>query len=182
LSPFTIGTILGTYGIINAIFQAKFLGRVMRHFGTRRLFRISILSICVVFGIYPIIKYAAQRAGGINRYVIVCIVIQLLFRSPLSMAYAAMHILIVQSVPEGGSLSTANGFGQMLASGIRAIAPTLTSSLFSISLQKNLADGNLVYYLLLAISLLGVRSSWLLQDPVNTRQKSRSQTANVSPS
>jgi hypothetical protein len=82
-----------------------------------------------------------------------------------------MQVLIVQSVPEGGSISTANSFVQMLASGVRTIAPTLASSLFSISLQRNLANGNLVYYLLFGTSLLSIRLSWLLCDPTKTKEK-----------
>jgi hypothetical protein len=89
-----------------------------------------------------------------------------------------MQILIVRSVPEAGLLGTANGLGQMLASGIRTIAPSLASSLFSISLQRDLANGNLVYYLLFGMSLVAVRMSWLLQDS-KTGMKRGSQTPGV---
>jgi len=85
--------------------------------------------------------------------------------SALTHLKGAIQVLIVESVPAGGLLGTANGFGQMLASGMRTIAPSLASSLFSVSLQLNLADGNLVYYVLIGMSLLAVRLSWLLRDP-----------------
>lgn len=180
MTPFAIGTILGTFGIINTVFQAKFIGQVMRHFGTRKLFTFGILSLCVTFAIYPVMKYAARRGGGVDGFVIMCIVIHLASMAPMYMAYGkqpisylgiisadlfkgAIQVLIVETVPAGGLLGTANGFGQMLASGMRTIAPSLASSLFSISLQLNLANGNLVYYVLIGMSLLAVRLSWLLR-------------------
>lgn len=86
----------------------------------------------------------------------------MILSSPLTQfSEGASQVLIVQSVPEDGLLGTANGVGQMLGSGMRMIAPTLASSLFSVSLQRNLADGNLVYYLFFGASLLGVGLAWL---------------------
>lgn len=67
-------------------------------------------------------------------------------------------------------MGTANGFGQMLASASRTIAPSLASSLFSVSLQQNLAGGNLVYYVLLGLTILGVRLSFLLVEPQKGRE------------
>ena len=87
LSPFAIGTALGTFGIINAIFQAKFLGRLIRHFGARKVYRTTMLSPCVTFMIYPVMKYATQKAGGIDGLVTACIVFHLATSAPIYMAY-----------------------------------------------------------------------------------------------
>ena len=198
LSPFAIGTLLGTFGLINTIFQARFLRYLMRRFGSQRLYRVTILSPCIIFAAYPLMKYAAQRAGGTDRYVTVCIVIHLAGKAPLYMAYgkclatdtqlnvinADLHIgclqvLVVQSLPEGGSLSKANSIAQLLVSAMRTIAPSVASSLFSMSLQRNLANGNLVYYLLFGTGLLSIRLSWLLCDPARTEEKSTLESANV---
>jgi hypothetical protein len=102
-----------------------------------------ILSPCIIFAIYPVMKYAAQRAGGIDGFVIVCIAIHLASRAPLYMAYGKRPVpylgyyqrpLIYSRIhassdcsvsPRRGSLSTANSFGQMLASGMRTISPSL---------------------------------------------------------
>ena len=181
LTPFYIGTALGCFGIINAIFQAKFLG-------------VGILSFLVSFSMYPIMKYFAQKAGGVGTLVWICIVVHLASEAGLFMAYGkelglilhglfnarsdvwcieAIQVLIVQSVPEGGLMGTANGFGQMLASGMRTIAPSHASSLFSISLQRNLAGGNLVYYVFPGLTSLGVRVSLLLVEPPTREESTR---------
>ena len=67
-----------------------------------------------------------------------------------------------------------NGLAQMVGSGVRSIAPTFASSLFSVSLQRNLADGNLVYYILIAITVVGIRGTGLLP-PEKVRDKRRAQ-------
>lgn len=87
LTPFAIGTALGTFGIINAIFQAKFLGFMIRHFGARKLYRTAMLSPCVTFMIYPVMKYTTRKAGGIDGWVILCIVFHLATSAPIYMAF-----------------------------------------------------------------------------------------------
>lgn len=69
-------------------------------------------------------------------------------------------------------MGTVNGVAQMLGSGMRSIAPTFASSLFSVSLQRGIAGGNVVYYILLAMTLVGVRCTALL--PKRTSEKRRS--------
>jgi hypothetical protein len=59
-------------------------------------------------------------------------------------------------------MGTAVGIAQMSTAAMRSIAPALVSSLFSISLQRQLAGGNMVFYLLMGLDLLAVRFSYLL--------------------
>lgn len=59
-------------------------------------------------------------------------------------------------------MATVNGVAQMLGSGTRSFAPTFVSSLFSMSLEQGLAGGNMVYYIVLGITLAGIRCTALL--------------------
>ena len=84
---------------------------------------------------------------------------------------------MAQHVADSGRMGTALGIGQMFASGMRSFSPFLVSSLFSISLQKNLAGGNLVFYILMGSTLLYVRISHMLPHPppsVQNKNKPRS--------
>ena len=72
---------------------------------------------------------------------------------------------MAQQVIDSGRMATALGIGQMLTSGMRSISPFLVSSLFSISLQRHLAGGNLVFYILMGSTLLFVRISYMLPHP-----------------
>ena len=75
-------------------------------------------------------------------------------------------------------MATVNGIAQMLGSGMRSLGPTFASSLFSISLERHLAGGNMVYYVALGITLAGVRCSFLLPRR-RRRTKRRSQHRDV---
>ena len=70
--------------------------------------------------------------------------------------------MLAQHVADSGRTGTALGIGQMLTSGMRSFSPFLVSSLFSISLQKHLAGGNLVFYILMGSTLLYVRISHMV--------------------
>jgi len=88
LAPFYIGTTLGCFGIMNVIFQAKFLGKLMRYLGKQRLYQIGILYFFVSFLMFPVMKYFAQNTGRVDMLVWICIAIHINSGAMLSMAYS----------------------------------------------------------------------------------------------
>ena len=82
---------------------------------------------------------------------------------------------MAQQVADSGRMGTALGIGQMFSSGMRSISPFLVSSLFSISLERHLAGGNLVFYILMGLSLLHVRLSHMVPHPPASVQKKKEQ-------
>jgi hypothetical protein len=80
---------------------------------------------------------------------------------------------MAQQVADSGRMGTALGIGQMLTSGMRSISPFLVSSLFSISLQKHLAGGNLVFYILMGLTLSFIRISHLIPHPPAVQTKGK---------
>lgn len=98
LTPFYIGTALACFGIVNAIFQVKFLGTLMRHIGKRRLYQFGITSLLVSFSMYPIMQYFAQKAGGVDMSVWICITIHLASEIGIYMAYGKQLGLILHSL------------------------------------------------------------------------------------
>ncbi|CAA7265249.1 unnamed protein product [Cyclocybe aegerita] len=95
------------------------------------------------------------------------------------MAFASLQILLVQSIPEGGPMGMLNGVAQMLSSGTRSIAPTFASSLFSVSLQRQLLGGNLVYLVLISLVLAGIQAAKFLSNPPEKKENRRSQQSTV---
>jgi hypothetical protein len=67
-------------------------------------------------------------------------------------------------------MGMAIGISQMSNAAMRSIAPALVSSLFSISLQRQLANGNLVFYILMGLILVVIRLSHLLPSRQNSQQ------------
>ena len=86
-----------------------------------------------------------------------------------------MQVILAQHVSNSGRMGTAIGIAQMSNAGVRSIAPALVSSLFSISLQRQLAGGDLVFYVLIGLILLATRLSYLLPPRVISKPRQSSQ-------
>lgn len=87
LDPYKIGITLGSFGCVNAIVQARFLGPSIRKFGARRLYILSFPGLFACVTLYPIIRYLAQRFGGVNNFVIACMIVQLSFQMTIFSSY-----------------------------------------------------------------------------------------------
>ncbi|KAF9468187.1 major facilitator superfamily multidrug-resistance, DHA1 sub-family [Collybia nuda] len=160
--PYRIGSIMGTWGVINAILQVVFLGKVIRRFGPRNMHILSQFSHLISTALYPLLGYFVRQSGTVDAKVWTVIIIQLIFQITNNMAYTSIMILIIDSAPNRASLGATNGMAQAVGCFMRSIAPSAASSLFSISLQKQLAGGNMVFIVLTGVSLLGIRAALLL--------------------
>lgn len=87
MDPFRIGVILGAFGFFNSFFQAIFFARCVRKFGVRNLYTFSFSTLMICFGMYPVTKFFAQRAQGVDNVVMACIFFQLTSQTAISMAY-----------------------------------------------------------------------------------------------
>ncbi|KAG6888134.1 hypothetical protein C0992_009547 [Termitomyces sp. T32_za158] len=160
--PYRIGTIMGTWGVINAIFTLVCLPMLLRKFGARKIQIFTHFSYAATLVLYPLLSLLVRRAGGADALVWAVIVVQLTFALSFSASYASVFVLLLDSTPNRASLGAINGMAQAVGCITRAIAPTVASSLFSISLQRHLAGGNMVFLILLGISMIGLRLTFLL--------------------
>jgi hypothetical protein len=87
LDPFHIGVILGGFGCINSVIQARYLGRFIRKCGAKKVYSIAFSSLFFCYFMYPVTSYFARKAGGVDSYVAVCIFVQLAFQTMIYMAY-----------------------------------------------------------------------------------------------
>ncbi|KAG7444819.1 MFS general substrate transporter [Guyanagaster necrorhizus] len=153
-SPFQIGQILSIWGLTNAIVQTVFTGRLLRVFGARRMFIVSIGFMFVGILAFSFESYFARLAGRVDGRVVTLILIQLTCNLMVFVAFAAVHVLVVQSATSRAALGSTNGVAQMAGSGIRGLAPYFASSMFSISLESQIAGGFLVYIIILVLTLV----------------------------
>ena len=86
-----------------------------------------------------------------------------------------MEVVLAQHVSASGRIATAMSIAQMCNSAMRSIAPALFSSLFSISLQRQLAGGNLVFYVLMGLNLLAICLSHFLPQCIISKSRQGSQ-------
>ena len=184
LDPLKIGIALGSFGFVNAIVQARLLGPLIRKFGARKLYIMCFPGLFGCITLYPIIRHFAQLYGRVNYVVVVCMIVQLSFQMFIFASYGtflysrlfglfililspegSIQVVLAQHATESGRIGTAIGIAQMSNAAVRTVAPALVSSLFSISLQRQLAGGNLVFYLLMGLNLLVIRLTHLLPLP-----------------
>ncbi|KAF9259464.1 hypothetical protein L218DRAFT_665877 [Marasmius fiardii PR-910] len=97
----------------------------------------------------------------VTAWVWVAIVFQFVVAMMINTMYSAISLLIVDAVAPG-TLGAVNGLAQMLASGCRGLAPSVTSSLFALSLQSQIAGGYFVYIVLLGVAAAGTMCSFML--------------------
>jgi hypothetical protein len=88
--PYKIGSIMGTWGVINVCLQVFFLGRLIRRFGPRRMHILAQCSYVVIVGLYPLLSYFARRAGTVDGKVWAVMVVQLFFSMTNNMAYGML--------------------------------------------------------------------------------------------
>lgn len=92
LNPYQIGMTMGIWGFVNAFVQINLLGKLIRKYGSARMYRYAYASFCVCLLTYPVSTYLARRNGGISVGVCISILVQLVFQFPLYMGYG-MYLL-----------------------------------------------------------------------------------------
>ncbi|KAJ2926059.1 hypothetical protein H1R20_g11037, partial [Candolleomyces eurysporus] len=89
MDPLKIGTIMGSFGILNGLVSGLFLGSLIRRYGALNIYRTGIFSLFIVVGCFPAGNALARRAGGIDPFVILVVVIQFLALATISPCYGA---------------------------------------------------------------------------------------------
>ncbi|KAF8348802.1 major facilitator superfamily domain-containing protein [Amanita rubescens] len=164
-TPMVIGSLLGILGAYTGVFQVLFFARLVRRFGPRGLFIVGMLTFCVYSVIYPLINIVARRTGV--TWAVWSLLFIPLFLYPIKdMCYSCIFIYIVASSPNKSSLGTTNGISQMTVSIARATGPTLATSLFSYSIERNVLGGYAVYAIIFVLSCLAlIPAVWLPTKP-----------------
>jgi len=156
---------MGIWGFANAILQACFLGPALRRFGPKNMLLVTFMSFVIILPLYPCLRFFVQSSGKVDGVVWTIVLIQLFCAFGISGAYSAMQIIVVNSSPTRATLGATNGLAQEVASGTRAAAPTIASSLFSVSLQRQLLGGNFAFVVLFGFTLIAIQRTARL--PIN---------------
>ena len=180
LNPVSIGYIMGLYGASTGAFQVLFFSKLVRRFGTRRVFIMTMATFVPAFLIFPLISLVAKK-WGVSTGVWLLVGWFLFMRCFMDTAYGTLKIFlplvlnsiltfrricgvwlgcifmhVTESAPNRKSLGAINGLAQTAVSSARAIGPALSSSLFSFSVQYNIMGGYGVYTALTSLAGLGI--------------------------
>ena len=94
-STFTIGIILGAWGISNGLFSVIAFPRLLRTFGVKRLYIVSAASSFLCMAIFPVMGYLAKHAESVDAKIWPILIIQL-----------ALYILSYMGYGEHGFISS----------------------------------------------------------------------------
>ncbi|KAI0058969.1 MFS general substrate transporter [Artomyces pyxidatus] len=155
LTPAFIGMCMGTFGLLNGSLQALFFATVVHCFGPKRVFMVGMSVFIPIFSMFPLAN-ALARQGGLSLLVWAVVFLQLVLMVVMDMSYGCVFMYISTASPNKRSLGATNGLAQTFISVQRAIGPTMSTSLFALSLQKNIMGGNFVYAVLIGIALLSL--------------------------
>ncbi|OJT01793.1 hypothetical protein TRAPUB_7849 [Trametes pubescens] len=161
-SPFTIGIVQGVGGCVGGFIQIFTFPWFHRMFGARKLYISTYVMYVVVFALFPLESFVTKRAGGVGAATWVLIVVQYSAYVVSYMSWGCVFLDISDAAPNQRALGLTNGLAQTTCSIVRAIGPSLASSLFSVTLEHHLAGGTLGYWVLCAISIIGLfATQWL---------------------
>ncbi|CEL60262.1 Protein ZINC INDUCED FACILITATOR-LIKE 1 OS=Arabidopsis thaliana GN=ZIFL1 PE=2 SV=1 [Rhizoctonia solani AG-1 IB] len=162
-SPREIGLILGLQGIVTGLVQVFFFAPIHRRFGTKGIYVTGYLCYSLLILSLPIMH--ALAAMRMKWAVWVLLGLHIAVSCPAFMTFSCVAIYVNSSAPSKDSLGTLNGISQTTISIIRAIGPAAATSLFSLSVEKNILGGNFVYAVLLGMSCMGTYASrWLKEE------------------
>ncbi|KAI0329292.1 MFS general substrate transporter [Cubamyces sp. BRFM 1775] len=160
--PFTIGLVQGVGGFAGGVTQIFTFPYLHRRFGAKRLYVCAYVMYFVIFAAFPVESLVTRRAGRVGAATWVLVAVQWTAYVVSYMSWGCIFLYISDGAPSQKALGLTNGLAQTTASTVRAIAPSLASSLFSLSLERHLANGTLVYWVLCGIALAGlVATRWL---------------------
>ncbi|TFK69972.1 MFS general substrate transporter [Pluteus cervinus] len=155
LPPSSIGNVLSLFAIVNCALQAFFFARLQRRFGSKRVFLTGVTSTIPFVLMFPLINHLARKQG-LSTLVWALVYGQVALSVLLNASYGAILIFIVAASPNRASLGATNGLNQMTVSLTRALGPALFATVWSLTIEHKYLHGQLVYLVLVGVSLLSI--------------------------
>jgi hypothetical protein len=93
LSPSVIGYIIGSYGLVDAVFQIFYFSPIVRRWGERVIFIAAMSSFIPIFLMFPVINFLARGWGqsSLGVWFLLCLLVVLL--TFMDMAYGTLIYL-----------------------------------------------------------------------------------------
>ncbi|KAJ3894125.1 major facilitator superfamily domain-containing protein [Lentinula edodes] len=158
LTSFQLGSILGSWGILNILFPTFGIPRMIRYFGPWKVQLMGMMCPLLILSSLITLNILAKRPVGGNDDLLFWIVVAIQFGSYtlMNMGFATAQMFVINGAPNQAALGTTNGLLQTAKTLSKTIAPVFAMSLFSISKEYNVLNGYLVYFFFIAVTLLGI--------------------------
>lgn len=160
LSSKEIGIVLTTNGFGSIIVQTTIFPYFQRRWGTITVFRRVLFLWPLLFALLPVIRWLTKQrreangAGAASTVAEIGLVCALAIKSVGAMSQACVALLINSVAPSPATFGALNGLGQACSALARTFSPTITGSLFSMSIDKHYLAGNLIWAYQISLSLI----------------------------
>lgn len=178
-----IGATLALSGILGTAISVIAFPPIERRVGTVVLYRLGMVMQVASVLTFPLGHAFALAGGKQGTYLAAAVMLGV--RCIAGMVFVCNMLLVTRSAPCRRSLGTVNGLAQMVASASRAVGPAFATSLFALSIERNILGGNLIWLVLTLVALSGVVAACRIprDRPVsNTESECRSESDSSSDS
>ncbi|KIM27572.1 hypothetical protein M408DRAFT_330004, partial [Serendipita vermifera MAFF 305830] len=170
-TPAEIGFAFAFGGIISITLLPTGLPWLQRRYGTVPLYQFCAALWIVTFAGFPFLNLLARRfilegsSPKTGIYILWLGIGSLVFISRItSMTFSLAITLVRRAAPDKRILGSTYGVSQTIACVARALGPACVSSLFALSVDKQIMGGNLVWVVMAATGMSCMLSSWRLTD------------------
>ncbi|KAG8945498.1 hypothetical protein FRC04_000783 [Tulasnella sp. 424] len=144
LSTPTIGLVLSALGLTNGSLQGLFSAKVQRYFGVKNVYVGGVICFFGSWACFPLMNAFAQ-ANGIDYKVKLLMALQLALNIGSNTSFGCT-MLFITAAAEKGCLGATNGISQTVISFMRMVGPAAATSLFALTMERNLMGGTFVYW------------------------------------
>ncbi|KAJ3857394.1 major facilitator superfamily domain-containing protein [Lentinula lateritia] len=158
LTSFQLGSILGSWGILNILFPTFGIPRMIRYFGPWKVQLMGMMCPLLILSSLITLNILAKRPVGGNDDLLFWVVVVIQFGSYtlMNMGFATAQMFVINGAPNQAALGTTNGLLQTAKTLSKTIAPVFAMSLFSVSKEYNVLNGYLVYFFFIVVTLVGI--------------------------
>ncbi|KIO21446.1 hypothetical protein M407DRAFT_15815 [Tulasnella calospora MUT 4182] len=153
--PAEIGYVLSSTGFLGILVSLFLFPALHPRFGTKSIYAWSISLWPVMLVLIPLLGCPNEMLAVIRTGLVGLSAISRF----AGMAFSAQMIMVKSAVPNQQSLGSTFGLAQSVACIARAAGPAFASSVFAISVDKNILGGNFVWVVLLLVALCGVAAT-----------------------
>jgi len=158
LSLRAIGTFASIRSAVMGISQLFVFPRVHDKWGSKYVFALGLSASIPQFLLWPLMNWIARR-DGYSGLVWFGLAAQVCCSVLNEFAWLAISVFITQSY---GSRAAVLGFCEMVAGVLSAMAPAISNSLFSLSIDKGYLGGYMVYFVFICTAVMALCASSLL--------------------
>ncbi|KAK5136172.1 hypothetical protein LTR08_004009 [Meristemomyces frigidus] len=124
---------------------------LQRRLGTGNLLRGCAIAWPFMFVTYPLLNELLRHNRNTAFWVIGPL--STVFLSGVSMAFACVQLCLNDISPSSSVLATVNALALTVNSGVRAVAPVAFTSLYAAGVKTRFCDGQLIWFVLVALAL-----------------------------